>query len=172
MGKSARIAGLAVFTHHPSPITHHPSPITHHPSPITHHPIPMLDNVRNKPFCVEEATIAELHQAIRDGRTTCVDVVRQYIARARAYNGPSSLLVTESGVPVPEATGAVRAQAPLKFPTETFNASALLPDLDQYQGPPLEFGRMEPTVSDPSVQQQYGMIVGKPNAGQVNAWQH
>src|SRR5262245_34976412 len=28
---------------------------------------------------------------------------------------------------------------------------------------------MEPTASDPSVQQQYGMIVGIPNAGQVNA---
>jgi amidase len=47
-------------------------------------------------------------------------------------------------------------------------ASTLLPDLDQYQGPPLEFGRMEATASDPSVQQQYGMIVGLPNAGQVN----
>ena len=28
---------------------------------------------------------------------------------------------------------------------------------------------MEATATDPSVQQQYGMIVGKPNAGQVNA---
>jgi Asp-tRNA(Asn)/Glu-tRNA(Gln) amidotransferase A subunit family amidase len=28
---------------------------------------------------------------------------------------------------------------------------------------------MEATASDPSVQQQYGMIVGKPNAGQLNA---
>ncbi len=129
----------------------------------------MPENKKNQPFRVEEATIAELHQAIRDGRTTCVDVVEQYIARARAYNGPSSLLVTESGAAVTEATGAVRAQAPLKFPVETVKASTLLPDLDQYQGPPLEFGRMEPTASDPFVQQQYGMIVGKPNVGQVNA---
>ena len=45
----------------------------------------------------------------------------------------------------------------------------LFPDLDRYQGPPLEYGRMEPTASDPSVQQQFGMIVGKPNAGQVSA---
>src|SRR6185437_6198534 len=37
------------------------------------------------------------------------------------------------------------------------------------KGAPLEFGRMEPTASDPSVSQQYGMIVGIPNAGQVNA---
>src|SRR6201992_2274089 len=28
---------------------------------------------------------------------------------------------------------------------------------------------MEPTAADPDVHQQYGMIVGKPNAGQVNA---
>ena len=48
-------------------------------------------------------------------------------------------------------------------------ASTILPDLDKYQGPPLEFGRMEATASDPDVQQQFGMIVGIPNAGQVNA---
>ena len=53
-----------------------------------------------KPFRVEEATIVELHQAIRDGRTTCVDVVKQYIERVRAYNGVASLLVTEDGKPV------------------------------------------------------------------------
>jgi len=59
--------------------------------------------------------------------------------------------------------------APLRFPTRTVAASAVLPDLDKYRGPPLEFGRMEATASDPSVQQQYGMIVGIPNAGRVNA---
>jgi hypothetical protein len=48
-------------------------------------------------------------------------------------------------------------------------ATTLFPDVDKYRGPPLEFGRMEATASDPSVQQQYGMIVGKPDAGQLNA---
>ena len=48
-------------------------------------------------------------------------------------------------------------------------ASTLLPDLDKYKGPPLEYGRMEKTASDPSAMQQFGMIVGIPNAGQVNA---
>ena len=67
------------------------------------------------------------------------------------------------------AKGTVRAGKPLTFPTKTVAASTFLPDLDQYQGLPLEFGRMEPTVSDPSVQQQFGMRVGIPNAGQVNA---
>lgn len=124
---------------------------------------------RDRPFRVEEATIAELHQAIRDGRTTCVEVVKQYLERVREYNGVASMLVTGDGAPIPEATGTVRGGAPLRFPTQTLKAHTLLPDLDQYDGPPLEFGRMEPTASDPSVEQQFGMIVGIPNAGQLNA---
>jgi amidase len=122
-----------------------------------------------KPFRLEEATIDELHRAIKAGQITCVEIVQHYIARARAYNGLCSLLVTEDGGPIPEAVGAVRAGAPLRFPTGTANASTILPDLDKYKGPPIEFGRMEPTASDPSVQQQYGMITGLANAGQLNA---
>jgi amidase len=122
-----------------------------------------------KHFSLEEATIDELHDAIKAGRTTCVAVVHQYIERARAYNGVCSVLVTEEGAPVPEAAGTVRAEAPLRFPTETIKASTIFPDLDKYRGPPLEFGRMEATASDPSVQQQYGMITGIPDAGQLNA---
>src|SRR5439155_5343221 len=99
----------------------------------------------------------------------CVDVVRQYIERARAYNGVASRLVTVDGAAIPEAVGTVRAGAPLAFPTATVAASTIFPDLDKYQGPPLEFGRMERTASDPSVEQQYGMLVGQPNAGQLNA---
>ncbi len=124
---------------------------------------------RSKPFRLEEATIDELHQAIRSGQATCVAVVQHYIDRVRAFNGVASVLVTEDGAPVPAATGAVRAMAPLHFPTDTVKASGLLPDLDRYKGPPLEYGRMEPTASDPSAQQQFGMIVGIPDAGQVNA---
>jgi amidase len=122
-----------------------------------------------KPFRLEEATIDELHQAIQNGQTTCVAVVRHYIERARAYNGVASVLVTADGAPVREVTGTVRATAPLRFPTATVNASAILPDLDNYTGPPIEFGRMEPTASDPAVPQQFGMIAGRPDAGQLNA---
>ena len=104
-----------------------------------------------KPFRVEEATIADLHAAIATGRTTCADVVRQYIARARAFNGVATQLVTQDGAPVPEQPGTMRAGAPLQFPTATVKASSFLPELDKYQGPPLEYGRMEPTASDPSV---------------------
>jgi amidase len=123
----------------------------------------------SEPFRLEEATIGELHQAIRTGRTTCLSVVQHYIERARAFNGVCSLLVTEDGAAAPEARGAMRAGAKLRFPTETVNASVLFPDLHKYAGKPLEFGRLEATASDPSVEQQYGMIVGKPNAGQLNA---
>ena len=122
-----------------------------------------------QPFRLEEATIEKLHAAITSGQTTCVAIVQHYIDRVRAYNGVASALVTKDGAPVPEAPGAVRAQAPLRFPTATVKASTVLPDLDQYTGPPLEYGRMEATASDSAVQQQFGMIVGMPHAGQVNA---
>jgi Asp-tRNA(Asn)/Glu-tRNA(Gln) amidotransferase A subunit family amidase len=122
-----------------------------------------------RPFRLEEATIAELHAAIRSGQTTCIAVVQHYLARVRAYNGVASRLVTEDGAAIPAAAGAVRGQAPLRFPTETVKAAAILPDLDRYQGPPLEYGRMEATASDPGVQQQFGMIVGQADGGQLNA---
>ena len=128
-----------------------------------------MDRETKVTFRVEEATIGDLHDAIRAGETTVVDVVKQYVARIRAFNGVASMLVTEDGAAVPQATGVVRAGSPLKFPTQTVKASTVLPDLDRYKGPPLEFGRMEATASDSAVQQQFGMIVGIPNAGQVNA---
>ena len=121
-----------------------------------------------KPFCLEEATIDEMHRAIQAGEITVVEIVKHYIARARAYNGVSSALVTEDRKPVPPARGTVRAGAPVSFPTETVKASTILPDLDKYKGKPIEYGRMEPTVSDPGVQQQFGMIAGIHNTGQLN----
>src|SRR5213595_2792872 len=102
-----------------------------------------------QPFRLEEATIEDLHQAIRAGETTCVAVVEHYIERARAFNGVASLLVTEDGASVPETAGTVRAGASLRFLSETIKASTIFPDFDKYQGPPLEFGRMEATASDP-----------------------
>jgi amidase len=120
-------------------------------------------------FQLEEATIDGLHAAIKSGATTVVAVVRHYLARVRAFNGVASILVTADGADIAPATGVVRGGVPLLFPTRTLKMSELVPDLDKYKGVPLECGRMEPTASDPSVQQQYGTIVGIPNAGQVNA---
>src|SRR3982751_1855000 len=101
----------------------------------------MLDKTeaRTKAFRLEEATIDDLHAAIQSGATTVLAVVQHYLARVRAYNGVASALVTQDGAPVPAATGVVRAGSPLKFPTETVKASDILPDLDKYKGPPLEF---------------------------------
>jgi amidase len=120
-------------------------------------------------FHLEEATIDDLHRAIQDGQVTCRGVVQLYINRAKAYNGVSDVLVTKDGASIPPAPGVVRAGSPLRFPTQTVSISALLPNFNQYAGPPIEFGRMEPTASDPTVQQQYGMTIGIPNAGQLNA---
>lgn len=120
-------------------------------------------------FQLEEATIAEMHAAIVAGEITCVGIVEHYIARARAMNGVASMLVTADGKPVPPAKGAVRVGKPLEFPTETVPVSEIYPDLEKYAGKPLELGRMEPTASDPDVQQQYGMIAGIPNGTQLNA---
>jgi len=120
-------------------------------------------------FRLQEATIDDIHRAIRDGQITCRGLIQLYINRAKAYNGVSDMLVTRDGAPIPPAPGVVRAGSPLKFPTQTIAISELLPNFDQYAGPPIEFGRMEPTASDPTVQQQYGMTIGIPRAGQLNA---
>ena len=124
---------------------------------------------QNGSFRVEEATVDQVHRAIQSGETTCVDIVRQYLERIKAYNGVASMLVTEDGHDVTPTTGSVRGGQELTFPIQTVKASTILPDLSKYTGPPLEFGRMEATASDPDVSQQFGMLVGIPNAGQVNA---
>jgi Asp-tRNA(Asn)/Glu-tRNA(Gln) amidotransferase A subunit family amidase len=120
-------------------------------------------------FSIEESTIADTHRAIKAGEVTCKGVVQAYLDRVKAYNGTCTALVTKDGKPIAPAKGIIRAGAPITFPTKTVAASTFLPELDQYKGLPLEFGRMESTLSDPSVQQQWGMRVGIPNAGQLNA---
>ena len=51
-----------------------------------------------RPFEVQEATIADIHAAFREGRLTCVQLVEAYLRRIDAYdaNGPSinSIVVT------------------------------------------------------------------------------
>jgi amidase len=130
--------------------------------------VPSL-SVAQGDFAVEETTIAELHAAIRSGDTTCEAVVESYIERAKAYNGMCTALVTADGAPIAPAQGIVRAGKPLQFPTETVPVSRILPNFDRYTGPPVELGRMETTASDSTVKQQFGMRVGIPNAGQLNA---
>lgn len=120
-------------------------------------------------FHLQEATIADVHRAIHLGQITCRQLVQFYVNRARAYNGTSDRLITRDGAPIAQAYGAVRAGSPIQFPKETVGISTLVPDFDQYAGPPLEFGRIEATATDQGVQQQYGMTIGTPRSGQINA---
>jgi amidase len=122
-------------------------------------------------FHLEEATINDVHRAIQEGQISCHGLVAAYEARAAAYNGVTNELVTADGKDVPAVPGVVRAGAPLQYPTKTVKISDVLPDFDQYAGPPIEFGRMEPTSTDPTVYQQYGMTVGMPDVKAVNALQ-
>ena len=112
-------------------------------------------------FHLQEATIADVHRAIQEGQISCRALVQAYINRARAYNGTCNQLVTEDMAPkflpnYSEYKAAVTATANLR-------------PGDPRKTPPIEFGRMEPTASDPTVRQQFGMTVGIPNAGQVRA---
>ena len=124
--------------------------------------------MENKQFSVIEASIQDIQTAICAGKVTCTEIVQLYIERAKKYNGPSSLLVTRDGAELHSQPGVIRAGTPIQFPLETLAASELLPNLEDYQGPPIEFGRMDTTASDNHVVQQFGMIVGKENAGQLN----
>ena len=112
-------------------------------------------------FHLLEATIADVQRGIQSGQISCRSLVQAYINRARAYNGSCNQLVTEATAPrfLPGYGEYAAAVA----------STASLPPGDPRKTPPIEFGRMEPTASDPTVQQQYGMTVGIPNAGQVRA---
>ena len=123
----------------------------------------------SQPFHIEEASITDIQHAIQTGQTSCKQVVQAYIARARAYNGVCTALLTKDGAPIPQTSGMMRAGSILKYPTQTVVASTVFPDLDQYRGLPLEFGKMIQSVSDPTVQLQYGLRVGIPEAGQLSA---
>jgi hypothetical protein len=89
-------------------------------------------------FRLEEATIAGVHRAIQSRQITCRGLVQAYLDRAKAYNGVSNRLVTRDGASIPQVPGTVRAGSPLMFPIETVAISTLLPNFDQYGGPPIE----------------------------------
>ncbi len=120
-------------------------------------------------FTLQETSIDAIHSGIRAGEVTCKQIVEAYVARAHAYNGVCTKLVTADGAKVKAALGTVRGGAALKFPTDTIAITKVVTDFDKYTGLKPDFGRMEPTLSDPSVVQQYGMVAGIPNAKQVNA---
>lgn len=122
---------------------------------------PRDTEVQGSRFHLEEATIGDVHRAIQLGQITCRQVVQAYVSRAKAYNGTCNRLVTED-----TASSFLPAYGEYKT---AVSATASLPDGDPKKTLPIEFGRMEPTASDPDVQQQYGMTVGTPDAGQLRA---
>ena len=61
-------------------------------------------------FHLEEATIEDIHDAIKSGAITCKGVVQAYFDRIKAYNGVCTTLVTAKGAPIPAAKGVVRSE--------------------------------------------------------------
>src|SRR5437016_13710886 len=68
-------------------------------------------------FHLQEATIEDVHRAIREGQVTCRGLVQLYMNRAKAYNGVADERVTRDGAPIPPAPGIIRVASPLTFPT-------------------------------------------------------
>ena len=98
-------------------------------SAVTTMVVPSLARAQG-PFQVEEASIADIHNAIRSGQTTCQQVVHAYLDRTKAYNGACTALVTRDGAPIAPVKGIVRAGAPIGYPTETVPVSKFFPDFD------------------------------------------
>src|SRR5215510_7781722 len=63
-------------------------------------------------FHLQEATINDIHAAIKSGEITCQGLVQAYVNRAKAYNGMCTELVTKDGANIPQALGAMRAGIP------------------------------------------------------------
>ena len=113
-------------------------------------PSPARSEQSTAPFQVEEATIAELHAAITLGPTTCRAVVEAYIDarqglqrrlhesrhRRRRRRAARHRLRARR-----RAAGVSDQDRPRRRPISRIS--------DQYRGLPLDYGRMEPTVSDP-----------------------
>ena len=96
--------------------------------------------IESKPFRLEEATIDELHAAIQAGQTTCVAVVQHYIdARARLQRRRQRARHRGRRAGPRGDRRRARDGRRCAFPRETVKASTILPDLDKYKGPPLEY---------------------------------
>jgi amidase len=52
---------------------------------------PAAEEGKGKPFPVVEATIAEIHQAMRQGRLTCAELAAAYLRRIEAYDQATGL---------------------------------------------------------------------------------
>ncbi len=103
---------------------------------------------------------------------TCIAPSRRARSPAAGWSRPIS--IGREPITAPAIRSSPRRTSPRFLPNyaeykAAVEATLSRPDSDPAKTPPIEFGRMEPTASDPSVQQQFGMTVGIPNAGQVRA---
>ena len=67
--------------------------------------VPNSSNAGASRFHLEEATIDDVHRAIKDGEITCHGLIEAYFARAKAYNGVTNELVTADGKDVQPVSG-------------------------------------------------------------------
>ena len=123
------------------------------------------------PFQIEEATIGGPASGDSAGAITCRGVVQAYLDRAQGLQRRVQLRSSRrTARRFRPRQGTVRAGAPLKFPDQDGRRSRrCCPTSISTRDRRSSSGGWKPTASDPDVQQQYGMTVGMPNAGQVNA---
>ena len=84
-------------------------------------------SAHEKPFRLEEATIDELHEAIRSGQTTCVASCSTISTAPAPITASPACSSPKTALRSPRRPACVRAGAPLRFPTETVKASTILP---------------------------------------------
>ena len=113
-------------------------------------------------FHLLEATIADVHRGIQEGQLTCRALVQAYINRARAYNGTCNQLVTEDD----GAEVSARTTPNSRSGRRDGRAAARRSRARRRRSNSDGWSRPRPI---PTVQQQFGMTVGIPNAGQVRA---
>jgi len=95
--------------------------------------------------------------------------VQAYIDRAKAYNGTCTALVTLDGAPVSSSDGCGARRCTTQVSNRHCTGVGIFPNVQEYTGLPFELGRIGADDFRPGVQQQFGMRVGIPNAGQLNA---
>ena len=126
-------------------------------------------NSRQPRFHLQEATIDDIHQAIRSGQNylprigSALHQSRQGLQRSGRRTRHERRCADRAG----DRSRSRRFACEISYANGGHLHTA--PQFRSVAGPPIEFGRMEPTASDPTVQQQYGMTIGLPHAGQLNA---
>src|SRR5439155_947177 len=113
------------------------------------------------------SSAARVHRADQKGKPSVPHHLTSKTLLSRTGRLLAGLLLAAFPARLPSArlTAGIVSEKPEHAPA----SGSVLPGFDAYGGPPIDFGRLEATISDPTVYQQYGMVVGIHNAGQINA---